>query len=87
LIELPFCELNGILAKRFLDKLNKFEFTKHKIDFAIKWSTKKVKQLFRLKDKNSHPACKIYKDVCSCKKNYIAKRNKMFKLDGMSTKI
>ena len=75
LVEIPFCESNEALAKRFLNKMN--YFTDFKIDFAIKWSTKKVKQLFRLKDKNPHPACKIYEGVCSCGENYIGetKRN------------
>ena len=75
LIDIPFCESNETLAKRFLNKLN--IFTKNQIDFAIKWSTKKVKQLFRLKDTNRYPACKIYEGNCSCNKNYIGetKRN------------
>ena len=75
LIDLPFCELNENLAKRFLNKLK--VFTNNDIDFAIKWSTKKVKQLFRLKDKNPYPACRIYEGVCSCGENYIGetKRN------------
>ena len=44
LVDLPFCQSNETLAKRFLGLLNCF--TKNQIDFAIKWSTKKVKQLF-----------------------------------------
>ena len=33
--------------------------------------------MFRLKDKNPHPACKIYEGNCSCSANYISetKRN------------
>ncbi len=69
LIELPYCEKNEELSKRFLQKLKLF--TNDKIDFAIKWSTKKVKQLFSAKDKNPHPACKIYEGICSCGVNYI----------------
>ena len=64
LIEIPFCETNENLCRRFLQKLK--SFTKKKIDFAIKWPTKKVKQLFNVKDRNPHPACKIYEGVCSC---------------------
>ena len=37
----------------------------------IKWLTKKVKTLFRVKDKSLHQACKIYKGVCSCGESYI----------------
>ena len=69
LIEIPFCESNESLSKRFLEKLRKY--TSDKIEFAIKWSTKKVKQLFPVKDKNPHPACKIYQGVCTCGQNYI----------------
>ena len=40
-------------------------------------STKKIRSLFRLKDKNLHPACKIYEGICSSSGNYIGetKRN------------
>ena len=75
LIEIPFCLSNERLSKRFLAKLK--QFTKNKIDFAIKWSTKKVKQLFKLKSRNPHPSCKIYEGICSCSQVYIGetKRN------------
>ena len=75
LIEIPFCGENERLVKRFLNKLN--NFTHHSFSFAIKWSTKKVKQLFSTKDRNPHPVCKIYEGTCSCDMNYIGetKRN------------
>ena len=38
----------------------------------IKWLTKKVKTLFRVKDKSLHQASKIYKGFCSCGKSYIS---------------
>ena len=38
---------------------------------TIKWITKKVKSLFSLKDKNSYPACQIYKGTCVCDETYI----------------
>ena len=47
------------------------EFTNDTFDVQIKWLTKKVKSLFRVKDKSLHQACKIYKDVCSCGESYI----------------
>ena len=54
-----------------------FNFTISNFDIAVKWSTKKIRSLFRLKDKNLHPACKIYEGICSCSANYIGetKRN------------
>ena len=75
LLEIPFCESNELLSKRLLTKRK--SFTNDKVDFAIKWVTKKVRQWFRVKDKNPHPAYKIYEGICSCTKNYIGetKRN------------
>ena len=62
-------------VKRFLGKLQ--TFVHHNLDIAIKWSTKKIRSLFWLKDKNPHPACKIDEGICSCSANYISetKRN------------
>ena len=64
---------NENTVKRFLDKLQ--SFVHHKFDIAVKWFTKKIRSLFRLKDKKS--ACKIYEGICSCSANYIGetKRN------------
>ena len=31
----------------------------------------KVKSLFKLKDRNLHPPCKIYKGECTCGKTYV----------------
>ena len=46
-------------------------FTDDKYDIRIKWITKKVRQLFKLKSRNPHPSCVIYEGVCSCKESYI----------------
>ena len=75
LVEIPYCVSNENTVKRFLGKLQ--SFVHHKLDIAVKWSTKKIRSLFRLKDKNPHPACKIYEGICSCSANYIGetKRN------------
>ena len=75
LIDIPFCNENERVSKQLLKKLK--AFTKEKYDFRIVWKTKKVRQLFPLKEKNSYPLCKTYEGVCSCKKNYIGgtKRN------------
>ena len=32
----------------------------------IRWKTRNLKSLFPLKDKYLHPACKVYKGICSC---------------------
>ena len=56
-------------VKRFLDKLQ--SFVHHKFGIAVKWSTMKIRSLFRLKDKNPHPTCKIHEGTCSCSSNYI----------------
>ena len=44
---------------------------------VIKWATRNIRSLFSLKSRNSHPACKIYQEVCSCGPIYIGetKRN------------
>ena len=75
LVEIPYCVSNENTAKRFLGKLQ--SFVHHKLDIAVKWSTKKIRSLFQLKDKNLHPACKIYEGICSWSTNYIGetKRN------------
>ena len=76
LLEILFCIENESTVKRFTQKLH--QFTQNKFDFATKWVTRKVKQLFSNKDRNPHPPCKIYEGVCStCSKNYIGetKRN------------
>ena len=41
---------------------------------AISWKTRKIKSLFKIKDKHLHPACKIYFGECEqCRNNYISK--------------
>ena len=39
-------------------------FTDKKYDIRIKWITKEVKQLFKLKTRNPYPSCVIYDGVC-----------------------
>ena len=65
LIDVTFCNKNEKVSKQLLKKLN--VFTKEKCDFRIVWKTKKVKQLFPLKEKNPYLLYKIYEGVCSCK--------------------
>ena len=75
LIELPYCHQNEKISHHFLTKLK--SFTNNQYDFAIKWNTRKIKTLFPLKDKNTHPSCCIYKGTCACGLFYIGetKRN------------
>ncbi|XP_066934351.1 uncharacterized protein [Clytia hemisphaerica] len=68
-IELPYCPKNEGISKSFMSKFH--EFTKNKYMIIIKWNTKKVKSLFKLKSKNPHPSCKIYVGECSCGETYI----------------
>ena len=53
LIDIPFCNENERVFKQLLKKLK--VFTKEKYDFRIVWKTKKVRQLFPLKEKNPKP--------------------------------
>ena len=46
----------------------------------IKWLAKKVKALFRVKDKSLHQAGKIYKDVWSCDGGYISETTRNVKV-------
>ena len=76
LIELPYCAENERLSKHFIRKIKTFL----EVDFTIviKWVTRKIRTLFRLKSKNPHLACKIYQGVCDvCEMTYIGetKRN------------
>ena len=75
LIETPNCEKNETSSKRFLKNFH--DLTNDLYEMKIKWITKKMRNLFRLKSKNLHPACAIYEGVRTCKENYIGetKRN------------
>ena len=60
---------NEVASKQFIKKFN--TFTNDKYDIRIKWLTRKMKTLFKLKDPCIHPVCKIYKGVCICGETYI----------------
>jgi len=68
-IELPYCLKNEDVSKEFIAEFK--TFTNHELDVVIKWNTRKVKSLFKLKSGNPHPACKIYHGKCSCGETYI----------------
>ena len=70
LLKLPFCEQNEVKSKDFIKKFHKF--TNNSFRLAISWKTRKMKTLFKIKDKNLYPACKIYYGECEhCGDNYI----------------
>ena len=74
-LQVPFCEANEKRSKSFLNKF--YNFTNEKFKLIIRWKTRNLKSLFPLKDKDLHPACKIYEGICSCESTYVgeAKRN------------
>ena len=69
LLKLPYCEKNEAKSKDFIRKFHKF--TNNQFRLVISWSTRKLSYLFRLKDKNLYPACKIYYVKCQCGEDYI----------------
>ena len=62
LVEIPYCEENENASKHFIRKFEAFTNQHYKI--AIKWITKKVKLLFKVKSKNLHSSCVIYRGMC-----------------------
>ena len=69
LVEIPYYLKNEDSSKQFIKKFDKF--TNDMFDVRIRRLTRKVKTLFKVKDKSLHQACKIYKGVCSCSESYI----------------
>ena len=59
IIKIPYCEKNEKIAKNFLNKIK--ELTQNKLRFNILWQSKKLKTLFKVKDKIVHQANAIYK--------------------------
>ena len=62
---------NENIVKTFLDKLQ--SFVHHKCGNAVQFSSRKIRILFRLNDKNLHPFCKMYEGTCSGSANYTGK--------------
>ena len=54
---------------RFLKKFH--SLTDNKFEIKIKWQTKKIRTLFKLKDPNPYPACVIYEGTCNWGESYI----------------
>ena len=57
-VKLPFCEKNENTAKQFVSKVN--EFTNNAFKICVVWQTRKVRTLFKLKDKSKYTSCVIY---------------------------
>ena len=58
LLKLLFCEQNEVKSKYFIKKFHKY--TNNSFRLAISWKPRKMKTLFKMKEKNLYPACKIY---------------------------
>ena len=69
LMKLPCSEKNEAKSKDFIRKYHKFANNQFRL--AISWNTRKLSSLFRLKDKNLYPACKIYYGKCQCGEDYV----------------
>ena len=69
LLKLPYCEKNEAKSKDVIRKIHKF--TNNQFRLAISWNSRKLSFLFRLKDKNLYPECKIYYGKCQCGEDYI----------------
>ena len=69
LVEISYCEENKNASKHFIKKFE--TFNNHYYRIAIKWITGKVKSLFKVKSKNPHPSCVIYRGKCACEEQYI----------------
>ena len=75
LVEILYCLKNEGSPKQFIKK-----FTNDTFDVRIKWLTKNVKILFRVKDKSLHQDCRNYKDACLCDESYIGKTIRNFEV-------
>ena len=64
MVEIPYCEENENVSKHFIKKFEAFINRSYWI--AIKWITRKVKSMFKVKSKNPYPSCGIYRGKCSC---------------------
>ena len=78
LTEILFCPRDETLSKRFIKKFH--ELTNHSYEIRTKWITKKMKQLFKLKSRNPHPACVMYEGVCVCEQKYIGETGRNVEL-------
>ena len=68
-------------SKKFCEKLE--SYANGEVKFNIIWSTRKIKSLFKIKDKVKHLSCVVYHGICSCGNNYVGEtiRNVVTKID------
>ena len=66
-IYLPYCEVNESISSNFIKTLNRY--TGDKFRFTIMWNTKRIRSLFKIKDKTVHISSVIYQGICSCDTN------------------
>ena len=71
LAEIPCCPRNESLSKGFIKNFH--ELTNNSYKIRIKWITRKVEQLFKLKSRILHASCVIFEWVCVCEQTYIGK--------------
>ena len=64
LVEIPYCEENENASKHFIKKFKTFTNPRYRI--ASKQIIRKVKSLFKVKSKNLHSSCVIYRGKYSC---------------------
>ena len=74
MVEIPYCEENENASKHFIKKFE--TFTNHSYRIAIKWITRKVKSLLKVKSKNPYSSCVIYRGKCSCGEEYIGETDR-----------
>ena len=80
-INLSFSNKYEHFSKKFCEKL---EFcTNEKVKFNPIWATRKIKSLFKIKDKVKDLSSVIYQGICSCGNNYTGEsiRNAVTRID------
>ena len=65
-----------VLEMKHFQNFSSKNFMNLPYEIRIKWITKKVKQLFKLKSTNPYPSCVIYEGVCVCEQTYISKKRR-----------
>ena len=53
-------------------------FTQHRYEIEFIWQTRKIKSMFKLKDKNYHKSHLVYEGQCSCGEKYIGETQRNF---------
>ena len=68
LLYLPNARENEEYTKSFISRI--YKFTNNKFNIKIIWQTRKIRSLFKLKDKVKHISVVIYKGTCNCIEEY-----------------